>query len=74
MTNVKKYDEFVMRNLRERRGLEPDDKSEDDEILQMSKRKTVEEYFAWEGIIGWGDAMIRVIKEVYGVNLKDGEG
>lgn len=67
---MEKYPDYIMQNLRMRLDLEPDDTSEDEKIMRMSKKKTVEEYFAWNGIIGYGSSMIDVVGDVFGVELK----
>lgn len=40
--------ENIMEMLRQRRGLEPDDKSQDAQIVAMKPRKKLEELCGWE--------------------------
>ena len=64
-----KYEEYIMENLRQRRGLEADDDSQDNRIENMSKARIIKEYLSWEGLIGYGDMIIDLINDVYGIDL-----
>lgn len=61
-----KYSEYIMRNVRERLGLEPDDTSEDDRVEEMSSYEVIDHYLKWEGIIGYTHEIISLVTEVKG--------
>lgn len=63
------YNKHIMSILRERRNLNSDDKSEDEEIAILTPREVFEELLEWEGIIGYSDKIIHMVEEVFGVNL-----
>lgn len=62
-------DEWIIRNIRESRGLEPNDTSEDKEIYSMSKAEQLEAFFSYEGIIGYSDMIMEAVEEIFGVVL-----
>jgi hypothetical protein len=64
-----KYSEDIMIQLRQRRGLEKYDISEDEEINNMNKEKIFEALFGWNGLRGWDYTIKNWIKEVYGIEL-----
>jgi hypothetical protein len=64
-----KYSEDIMTQLRQRRGLEKYDISEDEEINNMSKDKVFSDLFGWNGLGSWDYTIKNWIKEVYGVEL-----
>lgn len=66
-----KYSEDIMTQLRQRRGLEKYDISEDEEINNMSKEKVFSDLFGWNGLRGWDYTIKNWIKEVYGIKLDD---
>ena len=61
----------VMEELRQRRGLDEDDDSEDEEILAMSGSKFLDEWLLWQGIIGYTGRIIEVIRMAYGIDLTE---
>jgi len=63
------YPEWILKNIRQNLGLEPDDTSQDDEINAMSKQEVFERYLTWQGIIGYSDRIISVIETIYNVEL-----
>lgn len=67
---IEKYNEVIMRNLRERLDLEPDDTSKDKKIMSMDKRKVFDEYLEWEGISGWTSTILSVIEDIFKVELE----
>lgn len=70
---MKKYDECIMEELRQRKGLEPNDKYFDDEIMSMSKEEALDEICTWNGLIGFGSTVKTWVEEIYRVNLDDYE-
>lgn len=63
--------ERIMRDMRERRGLEADDTSQDQEILNMGKIEFLDEWLDWEGIIGYTIAIMDIIHYAFGIDLTD---
>lgn len=59
----------IMEDLRQRRGLEEDDTSEDQEILEMSGYEFFDEWLKWQGFIGYTDDFLNVIKVAFGIDL-----
>lgn len=66
-----RFPEYIMRDLRERRGLEEDDTSEDNTINLYSKDKAYSEVMAWQGFKSWEWKMKKWIEDIYEVELKD---
>ncbi len=59
-----------MEALRQRRGLEPDNVSEDTDIMSMSKQDVFNEYCQWNGLLGgYGYSLLNVIEDIYDINL-----
>ena len=65
--------ENIMRDMRERRGLDATDTSEDQEILNMSKREFLDEWLDWEGIIGYTTQIMDMIYYAFGIDLESDE-
>lgn len=61
----------IMENLRERRNLEYDDATEDDDILTMSGSEFLDELLHWEGIMGYTNTIMEYIELAFGINLND---
>lgn len=69
---MKLYNEDVMKALRQTRNLEPDDKSLDEEIMKLSKRKAFEEYCRWNGFLGsWDEYLLDSVESIFNVKLTD---
>ena len=64
-------DMTVMEALRQRKWLEEDDESKDEEILSMSGFSFVDEWLNWQGIIGWTADILSVIRMAYGIDFSD---
>lgn len=64
-------DYSTMEDLRQRRGLDEDDTSEDEEILTMSGFEFLDEWLNWNGIIGYTGSIIEAIEMAYGIDLTD---
>lgn len=47
----KTYNKEIMEALRQRRGLKPDDVSEDADIMSMAKQDVFNEYCQWNGLL-----------------------
>lgn len=67
----KTYNKKVMEALRQRRGLEPGDVSQDGDIMSMSKQDVFNEYCQWEGLLGgFGYSLLNVVENIYDINLQ----
>lgn len=67
----KTYNREVMEALRQRRGLEPDDASEDTDIMSMAKQDVFNEYCIWNGSLGgYGYSLLNVVENIYDINLQ----
>lgn len=64
-------DMTVMEALRQRRYLEEDDESKDEEILSMSGFDFVDEWLNWQGIIGWTGYILDIVGMAYGIDFSD---
>jgi hypothetical protein len=63
----------IMRDLRERRGLDEDDTSQDQEILNMTKLEFLDEWLKWEGLIGYTTPIMDIIYYAFGIDLESDE-
>jgi hypothetical protein len=64
-----KFEESIMEDLRQRRGLEEDDDSEDNEIMKMDLEEALDEVASWNGLIGYGNTIKRWVQEIYNIDL-----
>ena len=64
-----KRPEYLKRIIRQNLDIEPDDKSQDDRIEQMSNDELFNWRLEWEGIVNWGRTIKRYVEDIYGVNL-----
>ena len=62
---------YTMEELRQRRGLDECDTSEDTEILEMSGFEFLDELLNWNGIVGYTGMIIETIYEAYGIDLTE---
>ena len=69
MENKNKYPEHIMKTLRQRLNLEPDDTSSDDIINLYSPSEALDELLIWEGIIGYTSTIKYWIEVVYGLDI-----
>lgn len=66
---MEKYPEEIMRNIRQNLGLEADDTSKDDYIMQMDKEDALDRCLTWEGICGYGSLVLSMVNGIYGTDL-----
>ena len=59
----KQYSDFIMRAVRQNIGLDEDDTSRDEEIMEMSGEEIVDRYLTWNGIIGYTYNIIDVVSQ-----------
>ena len=62
---------YIMRDLRQRRDLDEDDTSQDEESLKMSGLALFDEWIKWNGFIGYTTDLIDVIYAAYGIDLTE---
>ena len=55
----------VIEAVRQNMGLEKDDESRDEEILQMSRDEVFRRFMTWNGIIGYEGTIKEAIEEIY---------
>lgn len=64
------YNNDVMKALRQSIDLDPDDASQDEEIMSMSKEKTFEYYCKWNGLLGgWYYYLMDAVESIFDVKL-----
>ena len=63
----------VIGDVRKNMGLDEDDPSKDGEIAKMSRSQIFERYMTWNGIIGYESMIKEAIREIYNVELTEGE-
>lgn len=68
---MKLYASTIMEALRQVRDLEPDDISEDKDILSMSRSEVLTQVLQWEGLIGYESKIITWIRQIYGIDLDE---
>jgi len=66
-----KYPDDIMEDLRQRRGLEEDDESEDNDIMQMSKSDVLDEVVTWNNLIHYGEPIKQWINDIYDIDLDE---
>ena len=59
----KQYSDFIMRAVRQNLGLDEDDTSRDEEIMEMAGAEIVDRYLTWNGIIGYTSYIINVVSQ-----------
>lgn len=66
-----KYPLYIMRNVRQKLGLDnPDDTSKDQEINEMSHIAVFTYCLEWEGMIGYSHQIVNWVEAIYGVELR----
>ena len=66
-----KYPEYIMKKVRQRIGLEPNDNSKDEEIVIMSPGEIIDAVLEWEGIIGYTEFIVDLVFDVYGFDKEN---
>lgn len=68
-----KYSEYILKMLRQRRNLEEDDTSKDEELNKMSPSTAFAEVCSWEGLNSYDHTIKGWIKDIYGFNIDEVE-
>lgn len=63
------YPEYILKKLRQRDGLDEDDRSRDDIFNGYSHNETFDQVCNWEGLINYGGTIRGWVEEIYGVKL-----
>ena len=63
--------DYIIRDLRQKRDLEEDDVSQDEEILKMSGFAFFDQWLRWNGFIGYTRDFLEVIRAAYGIDLTE---
>lgn len=64
MHNIEDVPDKVLEALRQRRGLDEDDDSQDSEIALMHSDEMFDEFCNWRGLIGWGPTLRRIMEDL----------
>lgn len=64
-----KYPENIMKLLREKKDLDENDTSLDEEINKMEPIKVFEEISIWHGFYGWDKTIISWINDIFKIDL-----
>lgn len=64
------YPDYIMRGVRERLGVTPNDTSMDAEIAAMDKVEVMRQWLEWEGICGYTSLVVELVQDIFGVELK----
>ena len=70
MKAKERYPEYIIRYLRQRKGLDADDTSLDERLHAMSPSDVFAETLEWNGLLGGWDSQIKGwIMGIYGIDL-----
>lgn len=65
------YPEYILRYLRQRWDMKPDDTSRDENFQGMEPSRVFKEVLSWNGLIGgWSNQIVGWIKDIYGIDLE----
>lgn len=69
---MEKYNDEIMKALRQRMNLDENDTSSDKEIMNMDKYEVFREYCLWNGLLGsWYDSLLSAVENIYGIELRE---
>ena len=67
-----KYNDEIMRAVRQNMGLDENDTSSDEKIMEMDKRDIFKKYCIWHGLMGnWFDILLNVVENIYDIKLNE---
>ena len=61
----KQYSNYLMRSVRQSMGLDENDTSRDDAIMEMDSYELLDRFLEWEGIIGYTQKIVNILKEIF---------
>lgn len=61
----KQYSNYLMISVRQSMGLDEDDTSRDDTIMEMDSYELLDRFLEWEGIIGYTQKIVNILKEIF---------
>ena len=64
------YPEHIINRLKDREDMEYEDKSKDEYFQNLPPIIVLRELLAWEGICGYTNMILELIKDIYKVQLK----
>lgn len=62
---AKQYSNYLMRSIRQNMGLDEDDTSRDDAIMEMDSYELLDRFLEYEGIIGYTQKIVNILKEIF---------
>ena len=62
---AKQYSNYLMRSVRQNMGLDEDDTSRDDAIMEMDSYELLDRFLEYEGIIGYTQKIVNILKEIF---------
>lgn len=62
-----------MKKVRQHFGLEKDDNSLDESIMELTPEEVFSEVCEWEGLINYSHTLLSWIRDIFGVNLDSNE-
>ena len=69
-----KYTDKIMNAVKQHIGLNEDDESMDDTIMNMSKAEVFKRYCQWSELLGsWYHTLLDIIEDIYDITLKTKE-
>lgn len=68
--NTERIGKYIINDVREYIGVEPDDTSKDDEINRMSLSEIFHKWCDWNGYINGSEKFKRVIGNIYGIDIE----
>ncbi|WP_373166262.1 hypothetical protein [Agathobaculum sp. Marseille-P7918] len=72
MKAKERYPEYIIRYLRQRKGLDKDDTSLDEQLQAMSPSDVFAKILEWNGLlVGWDCTIKGWIKDIYGIDLDE---
>ena len=66
-----KYNDDIMKAVRQNMGLEENDESADNEIMQMNEKEVFKAYCHWNGLLGnYYSTLIKTVENIFDVQLE----
>ena len=63
------YPEYILEILRQRKDLEEDDTSRDEEFQNLSANEVFDEVIKWDGLGNYADTIKQWVQDIYSVDL-----